>query len=486
MRAPSRCPTPVSAVRVVDPLVGAVTCEATSLAPGASTECAADAPYVVTEADEVAGAVVNVATAEGDDPDGDLVESNEDSTTTPVDTPAPGLALDKQAGTPVDVNSSGTTDAGDTIAYTFVVTNTGNVPLTAVTITDPMLGGLTCPTGALAPGASVTCTAAPHVITRDDADAGSVDNTATAGATDPDGDPVGSDPDSTTTPIEAAPALEIVKLAELEDLDQDGVADLGEEIWYGFEVTNTGNVTLVDVVVDDPKVGTVTCEATTVRAGDTVFCIVDEPYVVTQADVDAGTVHNEATATGTPVGGDEDPIESPPSTTDTPTETTASLGLVKSNAVAGGGPAQVGDTITYTFAVTNTGAVTIGSITIDDPMLADADVAIACRETTLAPGESTTCEADYEVTAADVADGPILNRATADGCTPAGCDVDPSVVSPPSDTTTPVTSTPVKPAPAGPSLPDTGGPAAGLLGLAALLLGAGAALVWRGRRRRTA
>ena len=477
---------PVSAVRVVDPLVGAVTCGATSLAPGASAECAADAPYVVTEADEAAGAVVNVATAEGDDPDGGLVESNEDTTTTPVDTPAPGLALDKQAGTPVDVNSSGTTDAGDTIAYTFVVTNTGNVPLTAVTITDPLLGGLTCPTGVLAPGASVTCTAAPYVITRDDADAGSVDNTATAGATDPDGDPVGSDPDSTTTPIEPAPALEIVKLAELEDLDQDGVADLGEEIWYGFEVTNTGNVTLVDVAVDDPKVGTVTCEATTVRAGDTVFCVVDEPYVVTQADVDAGTVHNEATATGTPVGGDEDPVESPPSTTDTPTETTASLGLVKSNAVAGGGPAQVGDTITYTFAVTNTGAVTIGSITIDDPMLADADVAISCRETTLAPGGSTTCEADYVVTAADVADGPILNRATADGCTPAGCDADPAVVSPPSDTTTPVASTPTKPAPSSPSLPDTGGPAAGVLGLAALLLGAGAALVWRGRRRRAA
>ncbi|WP_307202016.1 beta strand repeat-containing protein [Nocardioides zeae] len=480
---------PVSDVRVVDPLAGAVTCEVTSLAPGASTECAADAPYVVTEADEVAGAVVNVATAAGEDPDGDAVESNEDATTTPVDTPAPGLALDKQAGTPVDVNSSGTTDAGDTIAYTFVVTNTGNVPLTAVAISDPMLGGLSCPAGVLVPGASVTCTAAPYEITRDDVDAGSVDNTATAGASDPDGDPVGSDPDSTSTPIEAVPGLAIVKLAELEDLDQDGVADLGEEIWYGFEITNTGNVTLVDVVVDDPKVGTVTCEATTVRAGDTVFCVVDEPYVVTQADVDAGTVHNSATATGTPVGGDDDPVESPPSTTDTPTETTATLGLVKSNAVAGGGPAQVGDTITYRFDVTNTGAVTIASITIDDPMLADADVEISCRETTLAPGESTTCEADYEVTAADVAGGPIVNRATAGGCTPAGCDTVPPVVSPPSDTTTPVASTPappVKPAPSGPALPDTGGPAAGLLGLAALLLGAGAALVWRGRRRRTA
>ncbi|MFW6773799.1 beta strand repeat-containing protein [Nocardioides sp. CPCC 205120] len=481
---------PVSAVAVVDPMVGAVTCDVVSLAPGAVATCEADAPYVVTEADEVAGAVVNVATAQGVDPDGDEVESNEDSTSTPVQVPAPSVALDKRAGAPVDVNSSGITDAGDTIAYTFVVSNTGNVPLSSVAITDPLVSGLVCPAGVLAVGGSVTCTAAPYVITRDDVDAGSVENTATAGAVDPDGDPVASDPDSTSTPIEPVPALELVKLAELDDLDQDGLADLGEEVWYGFEVTNTGNVTLLDVAVDDPKVGAVTCEATTLRAGDTVFCVVDEPYVVTQEDVDAGSVLNEATASGTPVGGG-DPVDSPPSSTDTPADDPAAMTLVKTNAVAGGGPAEVGDTITYTFEVTNTGAVTIDSIEIDDPMLDDAGVAVACRETTLAPGAATTCEADYEVTADDVADGPIVNRAAVRGCTPSGCDVLPPVVSDQSDTTTPVAApaAPAPPAPApapGSPLPDTGGPAAGLIALAALLLAAGAGLVWRGRRRRTA
>ena len=59
-----------------------------------------------------------------------------------------------------DVDGDGFTDAGDTIDYTFAVTNTGNVTLTDPSVTDPMLKaagiGITCPTGALAPGDTIT------------------------------------------------------------------------------------------------------------------------------------------------------------------------------------------------------------------------------------------------------------------------------------------------------------------------------------------
>ncbi|MEZ5191689.1 MAG: hypothetical protein R2734_03670 [Nocardioides sp.] len=74
--------------------------------------------YTLTQADVDAGVVANTATATGTDPNGTDVTAT-DSTSTPIP-PDPSLTLDKQAGAPTGAS------AGDTIDYTFVVTNTGN------------------------------------------------------------------------------------------------------------------------------------------------------------------------------------------------------------------------------------------------------------------------------------------------------------------------------------------------------------------------
>jgi len=70
--------------------------------------------------------------------------------------------------------------AGDVIPYSFVITNSGNVPLAGpFTVADNKVT-VTCPsTSSLAPGASITCTAS-YTITLADLKAGSVTNTATA------------------------------------------------------------------------------------------------------------------------------------------------------------------------------------------------------------------------------------------------------------------------------------------------------------------
>ncbi|MFJ8580356.1 hypothetical protein [Micromonospora sp. NPDC093277] len=55
----------ITNVAVDDPTAGPVSCDSTTLAPGASTICRADNPHVVTEADVKKGKVVNTARATG-------------------------------------------------------------------------------------------------------------------------------------------------------------------------------------------------------------------------------------------------------------------------------------------------------------------------------------------------------------------------------------------------------------------------------------
>ncbi len=168
---------------MTDPKVGAVTCPAGPLAPGATVSCTPKT-YTLTQADVNAGKVDNTATANGTPPTGAPV-TDSDSTSTALPG-SPAIELDKTASAISDLDGNGP-DAGDTITYTFKVTNTGTVSLNPVTVSDPKLGALTCPSGALAPGDNVTCTPKTYTLTQADVDAGKVENTATAHGTPPTG-----------------------------------------------------------------------------------------------------------------------------------------------------------------------------------------------------------------------------------------------------------------------------------------------------------
>ena len=80
---------------------------------------------------------------------------------------------------------------GDVVTYTFHVTNTGNVTVSAVAIDETAFSGTgtppaaTCPPGPLAPTQSVDCTAT-YTVTQADIDAGSITNTAHGAGTTPD------------------------------------------------------------------------------------------------------------------------------------------------------------------------------------------------------------------------------------------------------------------------------------------------------------
>jgi uncharacterized repeat protein (TIGR01451 family)/LPXTG-motif cell wall-anchored protein len=167
---------------------------------------------------------------------------------TPATPPPPGLSITKTSTSHPDGNGDGTADApakpGDTIDYSITTTNTGEVALTGVTVTDSLLADLTCTwpgtPGTLAVGASVTCTGS-HKLTQAEVDAGKVDNTATATSNE-----TGPKTDTYQVPVTQSPAIDIVK-------GPKGTVAVpkGTDHTWTITVTNTGDVTLTDVTVTD-------------------------------------------------------------------------------------------------------------------------------------------------------------------------------------------------------------------------------------------
>lgn len=78
----------------------------------------------------------------------------------------------------------------------------------------------------------------------------------------------------------------------------------------------------------------------------------------------------------------------------------------------------VGQSISYSFLVTDTGNVAVGDIAVTDTQSAPAGVLTAppaCPDPTLEPSGTETCTASYEVTLADLEHGSISDSAVATG-----------------------------------------------------------------------
>jgi len=114
------------------------------------------------------------------------VASGPSTVTVPVSAQAPAVELVKTAIL-TDKDDDGRADAGETITYKLVVTNSGNVGLANVTIADPMLGTATpAPIASLAPAASRQFSI-DYEVRESDIVGSEVVNRATVAATAPDG-----------------------------------------------------------------------------------------------------------------------------------------------------------------------------------------------------------------------------------------------------------------------------------------------------------
>jgi hypothetical protein len=310
--------------------------------------------------------------------------------------PAPAIEIVKSAF-PTEFG-----EPGVPIAYTYIVTNTGQTDLHDINVVDDRLGPITCPRNQLAPGEDMECKAV-HITTEDDLEAGGIHNVVAVTGRSPENEEVSDTDEDTVTAIHR-PDIEIQKTAFPTEY-----AVPGEQITYSYLVVNTGNVTLHDVTVTDSRLGPVSCPHTTLAAGASMTC--HATHVTTAADVDAGHIANAATATGHPPTG--------PPVTDTDTDTVHAIHRPAIEIQKIASPATfsaVGQAIAFTYTVVNTGNKTLNRVTVTDSKVGR----VSCPSSTLAPGEAMTCHATYTITAADLAAGRAVNVVTAIGHPPTG------------------------------------------------------------------
>lgn len=405
-------------ITIVDPLTG-LNCAIDDLLPGASAVACSDTTafagdYEITQADINAGSLTNVVTVNAQTLQGTLLEET-DTVILAGPVQDPKLSMVKST-TP----AAGFAAIGDTIDYTYVVTNDGNITLTApISVADDRVS-VSCPAlpaGGLAPLASITCTAT-ETVDQADLDAGDVINKATANisqpvlpsALHPTGTAaVASDEETVTVTGTQSPSLVLLKdLSSLSAVSYGGLSDV---LTFEFVVTNTGNVTTTGPVsvYDSVLDATIACGpvAGGIAPGGQVTCTLD--WTPLQGDIDAGEFTNSAVASmdyagvAVPSGSASKTVYAVqrPEMTVAKTYRAGSLGTF-----------TVGEVATYDYVITNTGNQTLVlPITIEDNLIAPADLDCSAITAPLAPGETGACVGTYTLGLTDVQLGSAVNVA---------------------------------------------------------------------------
>ena len=291
----------------------------------------------------------------------------------------------------------------EAITWTYVVTNTGNVPLSGLTVVDDVLGSITCPPEPIAPQASVTCTATGTSV------GGPYVNNATATAVGAGQTVTDSDP-SHYTGVRAG--IDIEKATNGDDADDapGPFVPVGDPVTWTYVVTNDGEATVNDIVVTDDQGVVVTCPATTLAVGASMTC------TAPAATAEAGQYENVGTVTGISETEPTVPVQD----SDPSHYFGEELGITIVKTANGddantppGVAVTVGDSVTWRFLVTNTGNVPL-TWTVTDP-----DVPfLFCPRIVLGPGASAPC---FSREPAEAGQHP--NTGTVTGTSPSGATV---------------------------------------------------------------
>ncbi|MBS7564431.1 gliding motility-associated C-terminal domain-containing protein [Mucilaginibacter sp. Bleaf8] len=301
---------------------------------------------------------------------------------------------------PVGVNDTDITPVNTPVTTT-VKSNDGPSGInTTVTPTNGANGSTT-----VNPDGTVTYTPNPGYVGTD---------TYTYTLTTPDG--IVSDPITVNVTIYSA-AIRLTKVAN------NTVNKAGDVINYTLVVTNTGGVTLTNLVVTDAgaDAGSIS-PASIASLAPGANTAVTARHTVTQADVTAGSFSNQATVTGTDPKGTQVTARS-----DDPSTLAANDPTVVTISPLPAGAIRITKTgvlnsffITYTFVITNTGNSALNNVLFTDTKLGQTNTSVDVPAGGLLPGNSVTITRTYTLTQPDRDAGSVSNTASVTAIDAAG------------------------------------------------------------------
>lgn len=226
-----------------------------------------------------------------------------------------------------------------------------------------------------------------------------------------------------------------IQISCIQEPEKAARLSVGDTVELSMKVKNIGSDILSDVEVSevldnaaelavawdkssDPNTGN-----NILSEGETVP--VKVTYTVTQDDIDTGKLVRRTEASAETAS--KEAVEDE-QTSEVILRGTASLDFSKKAAVQQISDAKEGASIQYFFTVTNSGSVTLRNVEVIDRMEGLSRIEYDWEESTdsrtgegyLSPGERVTAYATYEITADDIRNGRIVNKAFARGETMQG------------------------------------------------------------------
>jgi uncharacterized repeat protein (TIGR01451 family) len=239
---------------------------------------------------------------------------------------------------------------GQSVTYTYVLTNDGDVCLKDVTLTDDQKQPpQVCePVSRLEPGETFTCTWTATL----EAD---TTNVARATGLDPWGDPV-TDTASVFVNVVQPPGEGGSGIITLEKVASEEVIDAGDTVGYTYTVANPGQDPVHDITLTDDKLGTI-AGPFDLQAGESVTF---EASAVLMTDTT-----NVATAEG------YDLLGNAVTATDSASVRVAVPDVALSLVLTASAPrVYVGEVVTYTYVVSNVGSDVAYDVVLRDDVAA--------------------------------------------------------------------------------------------------------------------